>query len=307
MKKNKLTIIAGPTAVGKTAYAIEYAKKNNGEIISLDTIQMYKGLDIGSAKPTKEELAEVPHYMIDVLMPDVNINIKEFKDMALTYMSKIYEIGKLPILVGGSGFYINALLFDTDFLYEDDTKVAEIRKDLTEILDEKGVDYLYEMLKEVDIGATKYIAKENTRRVIRAIEFFKLHNMPISEHNAIEKSKESPYDYTYYVLNMDRERLYERINRRVDKMIEMGLLKEVKALINSGYGKELNSMRSIGYNELYDFCKERDEIGSIDELNEHDKMKLKLLVDEIKKHSRNYAKRQLTWFKAQQNIIWVDM
>ena len=307
MSKKKLVIIAGPTAVGKTEYAIKYAKANNGEIVSLDTVQMYKLLDIGSAKPSMEELAEVKHYMIDEFEPDVNLSVKEFKEVATRYIEEIYIKGKLPILVGGSGFYINAILYDTEFLYEDDTEAYKVRNELYDLYNEKGIDYIYDILKNIDIEATKYIDKNNVKRVIRAIEFYKLHNMPISEHNRLEKMKESPYDYTYYVLNMERDRLYERINRRVDLMIEKGLLKEVKLLIDRGFGRELNSMMSIGYKELYDFVKDRDIILSIDDLNDSDKKELNIIIDEIKKHSRNYAKRQLTWFRSQKNIIWKDV
>ena len=307
MSKKKLVIIAGPTAVGKTEYAIKYAKANNGEIVSLDTVQMYKLLDIGSAKPSMEELAEVKHYMIDEFEPDVNLSVKEFKEVATRYIEEIYIKGKLPILVGGSGFYINAILYDTEFLYEDDTEAYKVRNELYDLYNEKGIDYIYDILKNIDIEATKYIDKNNVKRVIRAIEFYKLHNMPISEHNRLEKMKESPYDYTYYVLNMERDRLYERINRRVDLMIEKGLLKEVKLLIDRGFGRELNSMMSIGYKELYDFVRDRDIILSIDDLNDSDKKELNIIIDEIKKHSRNYAKRQLTWFRSQKNIIWKDV
>lgn len=307
MSKKKLVIIAGPTAVGKTEYAIKYAKANNGEIVSLDTVQMYKLLDIGSAKPSMEELAEVKHYMIDEFEPDVNLSVKEFKEVATRYIEEIYIKGKLPILVGGSGFYINAILYDTEFLYEDDTEAEKVRNELHALYNEKGIDYIYDILKNIDIEATKYIDKNNVKRVIRAIEFYKLHNMPISEHNRLEKMKESPYDYTYYVLNMERDRLYERINRRVDLMIEKGLLKEVKLLIDRGFGRELNSMMSIGYKELYDFVRDRDIILSIDDLNDSDKKELNIIIDEIKKHSRNYAKRQLTWFRSQKNIIWKDV
>ena len=307
MSKKKLVIIAGPTAVGKTEYAIKYAKANNGEIVSLDTVQMYKLLDIGSAKPSMEELAEVKHYMIDEFEPDVNLSVKEFKEVATRYIEEIYIKGKLPILVGGSGFYINAILYDTEFLYEDDIEAEKVRNELYDLYNEKGIDYIYDILKNIDIEATKYIDKNNVKRVIRAIEFYKLHNMPISEHNRLEKMKESPYDYTYYVLNMERDRLYERINRRVDLMIEKGLLKEVKLLIDRGFGRELNSMMSIGYKELYDFVRDRDIILSIDDLNDSDKKELNIIIDEIKKHSRNYAKRQLTWFRSQKNIIWKDV
>ena len=307
MNKKKLTIIAGPTAVGKTEYAINYALENNGEIISLDAVQIYKDLNIGSAKPSIEEMSRVPHYMVDILDPSVNINVKEFKDMAVKYIDDIHSRGKLPLLVGGSGFYINAILFDTDFLYEDDNEVKRLRQKYEKELSNNGIDYLYSRLKEVDPNAIEYIPKENVRRVIRALEFYELHNMPISKYNETERLKESPYEYNYFVLNMDRDRLYSRINKRVDKMIENGLLKEVKSLINKGYGKDLNSMNSIGYNELYDYVKEREEISDISTLDDESMRDLKNIIDEIKKHSRNYAKRQLTWFRSQKNVTWIEI
>lgn len=306
MMKPKLIIVAGPTAVGKTEYAIELAKKIDGEIVSLDSVQVYKGLDIGSAKPDKEQRKKVPHYMIDEVEPTVNLNVKDYKDMAVKYIDMIIGKGKIPILVGGSGFYINAVLYDTDFLYEDEGEALKIRKELEKDFKEKGADYLYDMLGQIDKESLSIIPKENVRRVIRAIEFYRLHGIPISEHNEKEKKRESRFDYTFYVLDVDREELYNRINERVDKMICEGLLVEVKRLINQGLSKDLNSMNSIGYKELYDFCEEREAVDDIDKLSVEDKGELKALIELIKQHSRNYAKRQLTWFRAQKNIIWVQ-
>ena len=306
MMKPKLIIVAGPTAVGKTEYAIELAKKIDGEIVSLDSVQVFKGLDIGSAKPDKEQRKEVPHYMIDEVEPTVNLNVKNYKDMAVKYIDMIIGKGKIPILVGGSGFYINAVLYDTDFLYEDEGEALKIRKKLEKDFKEKGADYLYDMLGQIDKESLSIIPKENVRRVIRAIEFYRLHGIPISEHNEKEKKRESRFDYTFYVLDVDRKELYNRINERVDKMICEGLLVEVKRLINQGLSKDLNSMNSIGYKELYDFCEEREAVDDIDKLSVEDKGELKALIELIKQHSRNYAKRQLTWFRAQKNIIWVQ-
>ena len=302
MEKPKLIIVAGPTAIGKTDYAINLAKNCDGEIVSLDTVQVYKGLNIGSAKPSEEQLKEVPHYMIDEVDPSVNLNVKDFKDLATKYINDILDRKKQPILVGGSGFYIDAVLFDTEFLYEDENESNKIRQELELDLKDKGVDYLYEELKKVDEKALSYIPKENTRRVIRAIEFYRLHGMPISIHNENERNKECKYDYTYNVLCMDRNKLYERINHRVDLMIRNGLLSEVKSLINKGYNLSLNSMNSIGYKELYYFCRERDEIKNINNLDLDSKKELDKLIEEIKMHSRNYAKRQMTWFRSKKNI-----
>lgn len=305
--KRKLVIIAGPTAVGKTKYAIDYAKAHNGEIVSLDSVQVYKYLDIGSAKPSKVEMDGIPHYMIDEVTPDVNLNVKDFKDRANKYIEKIYLKNRLPILVGGTGFYIKAVLYDTDFLYEDEEVSNEIRKELYDRLESEGIDSLYEELKKVDPDSLLKIPKENERRVIRAIEFYRLHNIPISRHNREENEKESKYDYEFYVLNMDRDRLYDRINERVDKMIEQGLLVEVKKLIDMGLGKELNSMKSIGYSELYDFCQKREVIKDISTLDKDSTEELNLLISLIKQHSRNYSKRQITWFKSQKNVEWINL
>lgn len=302
MSKPRLTIVAGPTAVGKTSYAIDLAKSCDGEIVSLDSVQVYKELDIGSAKPSLEERKIVPHYMIDEVDPNVNLNVKDFKDLATKYIEDIQKRGKLPILVGGSGFYIDAVLFDTEFLHEDENESSRIRKDLESDLETKGIDYLYAELKNVDEKALTYIPKENVRRVIRAIEFYRLHGIPISIHNEQERNKDCKYDYTYNVLCMDREKLYQRINLRVDEMIKKGLLIEVKSLINKGYDLNLNSMNSIGYKELYNFCKAREKIDSIDLLDSESKKELDVIIEEIKMHSRNYAKRQMTWFRSKKNI-----
>ena len=305
--KNKIIVVAGPTGVGKTKYAIELAKKNGGEIVSLDSVQVYKYLDIGSAKPSKDELSEIKHYMIDEVEPSVNLNVKQFKDLASKYIDKIIEAGKTPILVGGTGFYIRAVLYDTDFMEEDEIESKKIREKLNKELDEKGIDFIFDKLKAIDPESATLIPKENERRVIRAIEFYELHKMPISTHNKIERKKDSKYDFDFYVLNCDREVLYDRINQRVDKMIEDGLLLEVKKLIDMGLSKDLNSMRSIGYSELYDFCKAREAITNISALDSMSKLELDVIIDLIKQHSRNYAKRQLTWFKAQDKIQWINV
>lgn len=306
IKKEKVYVVAGPTAVGKTKYSIELAKKIGGEIVSLDSVQVYKHLNIGSAKISKEEMDGISHYMIDEVEPSVNLNVKEFKDRANIYIKDILKRGKVPILVGGSGFYIRAILYDTDFLEEDNNEIIKIRKRLSDELEINGIDYLYEKLKKNDIESAMIIPKENVKRVIRAIEFYEIHNFPISKHNLEEKMKESCYEYNFYVLNMDRDRLYERINKRVDKMIADGLLLEIKELINMGLSSDLNSMRSIGYAELYDFVKKNDFIKDINNLKESEREELNYLIEKIKQHSRNYAKRQLTWFKAQKNIFWIE-
>ena len=301
-------VVAGPTAVGKTKYSIELAKKYNGEIISLDSIQVYKGLDIGSAKIREDEMQGIKHYMISVIEPSENININMFKDMATKYIEEIMNKGKTPILVGGTGFYIRAILYDTDFPYEDEEEKSKIREELYYIKEKKGIDYLYEELKRIDIKSYELIPKNNEKRVIRAIEFYRLHNMPISTYNENERSKNPKYDFKYYVLNMDRDKLYDRINKRVDKMIEDGLFIEIKNLIKDyNLTKTNNSMNAIGYKELYDFVNERDYIYDINELSTEDKIKLNELIELIKKNSRNYAKRQLTWFLNEDNIEVINL
>ena len=305
-KKNKIDVEAYPNAVGKKDYSIKLTKKLDIKIVSLDSVQVYKYLNIGAAKVSKEEMGGIRHYMIDEVEPSVNLNVKEFKDMANVYIKDILNRGKVPILVGGSGFYIRAILYNTDFLEEDDIETAKIREKLYDELEVKGIDYLYERLKEIDVESAKTIPKENVKRVIRAIEFYEIHKFPISKHNLEEKMKESYYEYEFYVLNMDRDRLYERINKRVDKMIADGLLLEIKELINMGLSSDLNSMKSIGYAELYEFVKKNEAINDINKLNKSEKEGLNYLIDKKNQHSRNYAKRQFTWFKAQKNIIWIE-
>lgn len=304
--KSKLYVVAGPTAVGKTKFSIKLAKEVNGEIVSLDSVQVYKHLDIGSAKITKEEMEGIRHYMIDEVEPNVNLNVKEFKDRANIYIDDIISRGKTPILVGGSGFYIRAVLYDTDFLEENEEKSMAIRSELYDLLEKRGIDYIYGELAKIDPESIDKIPKENERRVIRAIVFYKMHGKPISVHNKEEKTKESKYDYVFYVLNRDRESLYKRIDNRVDIMIRNGLLVEEKKLINMGLGKDLNSMKSIGYAELYDFVSENDEITNIDALNDDKRKELDRIIELIKQHSRNYAKRQLTWFRSQENVTWIE-
>lgn len=305
--KKKLYIVAGPTAVGKSEYAIRLAKEIDGEIVSLDSVQVYKYLNIGSAKITKEEMQGIRHYMIDEVEPTTNLNVKIFKDMANNYIREIYEKGKTPILVGGTGFYIRAVLYDTDFVDEDDVESERIRKELESRVAVEGIDNIYEELKMVDIDSANAIPKNNIRRVVRALEFFKMHNYPISEHNRKERLKESEYDYEFYVLFCDRDELYNRINKRVDIMFEKGLIYEVVELIEKGFTKDLNAMQSIGYKELYDYCYLYKDNIKNNIKNDEMKFEKEKIMELIKQHSRNYAKRQLTWFKSQNGIKWKNI
>lgn len=286
---NKLVIITGPTAVGKSDLSIELAKRINGEIISADSIQVYKGLDIGSAKITEEEMQGIPHHLIDVLSPKDDFNIYIFKEMASNAIKEIVKKGKIPIIVGGTGFYIQSVIYDIDFKEEDN---SEIRNELEKVLDEKGSEYLHNMLREIDEESAEKIHPNNTKRVIRAIEYYKLNDRPISEHNVEEKAKDAVYDAKYFVLTDDREKLYKKINERVDKMIDSGLVDEVEGLLSLGLDSSYNSMQGIGYKEVVDYL--------------DGKTTLEVAIDNIKKNTRHFAKRQLTWFRREDNVIWVD-
>ena len=281
--KNKLIILAGATAVGKSELSIKLAKKINGEIISADSMQVYKGLDIGTAKISADEMDGVKHYLIDVLEPNDDFNVFEFQKLAKDAMNEIYSKGKIPILVGGTGFYIQALLYDIDFSEEETSK--EYRKELEEMAKEKGAEFLHEMLKEVDPNAASEIHPNNVKRVIRALEFYHDTGRMISEHNIEQRQKESPYDFTYIVLNRSRDVIYERINKRVDLMEKAGLIDEVKDLLSKGARKDSISMQGLGYKETIEFL---DGLVSKEEAMEN-----------LKKNTRHFAKRQITWFKRE--------
>lgn len=285
-----LVILTGPTAVGKTKASISLAKAIGGEIISADSMQVYHEMNIGSAKIRPEEMDGVPHYLVDVLDPDEEFHVVRFQQMAKDAMAKIYANGHIPIVVGGTGFYIQALLYDIDFTEND--KTLEYRSELEHISTEKGNEYLHQMLKEVDEQSAIDIHPNNVKRVIRALEFYKLTGKKISEHNQEERQKESPYNFAYFVLNDERENLYKRIDMRVDQMIEEGLEEEVRHLKEKGYTKDMVSMQGLGYKELLDYL---DGTISLDEA-----------VYIIKRDTRRFAKRQLTWFRRERDVIWVD-
>lgn len=286
MKKKPLIILTGPTAVGKTELSVKLAKAVGGEIISADSIQVYRHMDIGSAKITAEEMQGIPHYLIDELEPSEEFNIYYFQQKAKQYVSEIYERGHIPILVGGTGFYIQALLYDIDFSQEEND--FAYRREL-EQMDEKT---LFEMLERIDGEAAQKIHENNKKRVIRALEYHHLTGKKISEHNEEQKEKESPYDFSYFVLNMERKLLYERINRRVDLMMEQGLAEEVRHLKEMGYARNLVSMQGIGYKEMYAWL---DGECSYEEA-----------VEKIKTDTRRFAKRQLTWFRREREVQWLQ-
>ncbi len=290
MKKN-LVVLTGPTAVGKTELSIELAGKLNAEIISADSIQVYKYMDVGSAKITKEEMRGVKHYLIDELEPDEEFNIFRFKEMALKYMDEIYDKGKIPLIVGGTGFYIQSILYDIQFSTGDDDKHI-YRHELEEQAKIHGNEFVHDMLKKVDSESAEKIHKNNLKRVIRALEYYNETGKKFSEHNEEQRSNSSPYNFRYFVLNDDRERLYERINRRVDIMIDGGLEEEVRMLLKKGYTADLVSMQGIGYKEMVSYI--RGEIS----LNE--------AAELIKKNTRNFAKRQLTWFRREKEVDFID-
>lgn len=282
-----LVVITGPTAVGKTDISIKLAKKINGEIISADSIQVYKGLDIGSAKITHDEMDGVKHYLIDVLEPTDDFDIYTFKQMAEEAIEEIYAKGKVPIIVGGTGFYIQSVLYDVDF---EETEVdMEYRKELEELAKKNGNEYVHKMLEEVDPEYAAGIHPNNIKRVIRALEFYHENNIPLSEHNAEQKENESPYNFAYYVLNDDRDVLYDRINKRVDLMFEKGLVDEVKDLELDNTNQ---SMQGIGYKEVLEYLNGDLSYAETKEL--------------IKKNTRHFAKRQLTWFRHEKVVEMID-
>lgn len=289
--KRPLIILAGPTAVGKTAVSILLAKASGAEIISADSMQVYRGMDIGSAKITKEEMAGVPHYLVDVLEPEEDFNVVRFQNMAKDAAAEIWSKGKIPLVVGGTGFYIQALLYDIDFT-ENDGDESYRRELEKKASDEQGALELYEMLRNTDPKSAQEIHPRNIKRIIRALEFYRQTGKKISEHNETQRQKESPYNYAYFVLNDERSRLYERIDRRVDLMMEQGLLEEVRALRERGVRKDSTAMQGLGYKELYAYL---DGEYPLDEA-----------VRIIKRDTRHFAKRQITWFKREKNVVWAD-
>ncbi len=287
---NNLVILTGPTAVGKTSLSINLAKAINGEIISADSMQIYKGMDIGTAKITTEEMDGVPHHLIDVIEPTEDFHVVKFKAMVEAAIEEIYKKGKVPIICGGTGFYIQAILYDIDFTENEIDKTY--RKSLEAFAEENGEESLHDKLKAIDPESAASIPAANVKRVIRAIEYFEQTGEKFSKHNATQKEKNSPYNFAYFVLNDDRTLLYNRIDARVDKMIADGLVDEVKELLRQGVKPGMTAMDGIGYKELLDYLNGNGTLEDAIEL--------------IKKKSRNYAKRQLTWFRRERDVIWLD-
>ena len=290
MTKDKLIILAGPTASGKTSVSIDLAKRIGGEIVSADSMQVYRGMDVGTAKIKADEMQGVKHYLINVLDPTEDFNIVKFQNMVKYSIEEIKQNGHIPILVGGTGFYIQSVIYDIDFDKQDDN--GDIRKALEEEYDKMGADFMYEKLKKIDSVSAENIHKNNKKRIIRAIEYFLINNALISAHNESQRKKDSPYDFRFFVLNPPRDILYDRINQRVDKMVEEGLVEEVKDLKNSGLSIENISMQGIGYKEILEYL---DGEITLDEA-----------VDKIKQNTRHMAKRQVTWFKREKDVIYIN-
>ena len=290
MDKIPILVVAGPTASGKTALAVELAKKYNGEVISADSMQIYKKLDIGSAKPTKAEMQGIPHHMLDIIDPDETFSVADFVKMAKGIIEGIFSHGKLPILAGGTGLFVNSLIDDIDF--SDESKDLSIRAELEGVLAEKGIDYMAEMLKEIDPVSFEKIHKNNTKRVIRAIEFYRVNGYPISRQVEESKKKESRFEPILLMIDRPRDYLYERIEKRVDIMLEEGLVSEVKGLMEMGLSKKNQSMQGIGYKEVLDYLR---GFSSYEEM-----------VRILKRNTRRYAKRQITWFSRDESAIRID-
>lgn len=289
--KDNLFILIGPTAIGKTALSIELAKRMNGEIISADSMQIYKYMNIGSAKITKEEMEDIPHHLIDIVFPDEDFTVADYKDSAIKLIKNINSRGKLPIVAGGTGLYINSLVYNLNFTQVEPNE--EIRAKLESLGDKYGNEYLHQELEKIDIESAKKISINDRKRIIRAIEIFKMTGKPMSEHNKNFRRPIEDYNLVMVGLNMDRKELYNRINLRVDIMIEEGLIEEVRNLLKMGYNKELVSMQGIGYKEIVMYL---EGIISLEES-----------VGLIKQGTRNYAKRQLTWFRRDNRIKWVNV
>lgn len=289
--KKPFVIIGGPTACGKTSFSIELAKKINGEIISADSMQVYRYMDIGTAKVREEEKQGVPHYLVDEIDPNEEYNVMIFQQKAKAYMEEIWNRGKIPILVGGTGFYINALLYDNDFTQTDNDH--SFREACYAQVEKEGPEPLFERLKEIDPAYAKTIHANNVKRVTRALEYHFLTGEKFSMHNAEQKEKESPYNAAVIILSMDREMLYERIDHRVDLMMQEGLLLEVKNLLEKGYSSQLVSMQGLGYKEFIPYF--------------NGEYTLEAAVEALKKGTRHFAKRQLTWFRRQIDGLWVDL
>lgn len=288
--KKPLIILTGPTAVGKTKLSIELAKAVNGQMISADSMQVYRHMDIGTAKIRPEEMQGIPHYLIDVLDPWEAFDVVRFQAMAKEALEEIYAAGAIPIVVGGTGFYIQALLYDIDF--DENDSETDYRAELQTFADQHGAEALHDRLRQVDEKSALMIHPNNVKRVIRALEFYHQTGTRISEHNETQRQKESPYRFIYFVLDDERERIYQRIDQRIDQMLEQGLVAEVKQLRDMGCTRDMVSMQGLGYKEI---------LAYLDR-----KCTLEEAVYILKRDTRHFAKRQLTWFRREQEVRWIE-
>ena len=287
--KKKLIIITGPTASGKSGTAVKLAKRTDGEIISADSMQVYRHLNIGSAKITDSEMCGIKHHLIDILEPEEEFNVYRFKELAARACDEIYACGKLPIIAGGTGFYIQAVTRDIDFTESGCDEAY--RSELAKYAAAHGNEALHARLREIDPESAEAIHANNVKRVIRALEYYRQTGEKISEHNIRESERPSPYDLHFYVIHCDRQALYDRIDRRVDFMMDMGLIDEVMYLKAMGLTRDMVSMQGLGYKEMLDYL---DGVYDLEEA-----------VRILKRDSRHYAKRQLTWFKREKEAVWI--
>ncbi len=289
MEKSKVIVICGPTASGKTALSIELAKRINGEVVSADSMQIYKDMDIGSAKVTKEEMQGIKHYLVDCVSPDERYSVANYKLDAKKAIEEILKKGKTPIVVGGTGLYIDALIYEIEY---QDVKINEsYRKELESIKQNQGLEVLYERAVKIDPEAMKKISPNDSKRIMRVLEIYEATGKNKTEQEAESRLKEIPYNYKVFAITMDREKLYERINKRVDIMIENGLIEEVKELLKK-YKEFPTAMQALGYKEVKEYL--------------DGKLTKQEMIDKIKQESRRYAKRQLTWFRKNKQTIWID-
>lgn len=289
MSKPKVIVICGPTASGKTALGVELAKRINGEVVSCDSMQIYKDMTIGTAKPLPEEMQEIKHYLIDFVSPDTRYSVAEFKQDATNAIEEILSKGKTPIIVGGTGLYVDSLIYGIEY---NDIKIDEqYREKLEKIAKEKGLEVLYNEAKKIDSQAMEKISPNDKKRIMRVLEIFKLTGKTKTQQEIESRKAEVKYDYKIFAINMDREILYDRINKRVDLMIENGLIEEVEKLLKK-YKEFPTAMQGLGYKEVVEYLE--------------GKCSKEEMVDNIKMQTRRYAKRQLTWFRKNKQTVWID-
>ena len=289
MQKNKVIVICGPTASGKTALSIELAKQIHGEIVSCDSMQIYKDMNIGTAKPTPEEMQGIQHYLIGYVSPEQRYSVADYKADAKKAIKEIIKKGKMPVVVGGTGLYLDSLIYEIE--YQDIQLDEEYRKKLEEEVEEKGLETLYERAKQIDAIAIEKISPNDKKRILRILEIYHATGKTRTEQEIESRKKEVEYDYIVYALDWDRQTLYDRINKRVDMMIEQGLIEEVKQILDK-YNTFPTAMQGLGYKEVVDYLK--------------GKMTKEEMIEKIKMETRRYAKRQLTWFRKNKQTIWLN-